>query len=439
MAAAQIYVATLHEKLQTFLKDLISRVLKDVSTFYYKSEKCKEMCANPEYIPTVCQSVGMRLQVIDEVTKSPGYKTLEDKLAKEIEALQRDWAMLFALPVQDLNVRAMKKWYQLSFCQLLSMATKGFIAQAGAKGYDANTAVMDLLAMHGNDVTTPLNINTHNFLILFKEAAGLTIIPFPTVLNNITDVINKVNSDAQAGALGNNNKNLARTTAPTMMMMTGTTTTTMTTMAMAAAAAATTTTMVAMMATMMLTMTAVMAASAAANTLAKLITVAAAAVTRATSRKDLAHAIAEQARSIADESKKCCTNAHTALEEACCARASTINPIKIAKANKMIKVAEVTVSKLERAATAKGNIAYRANAFTERACNKHHATVNTLKKLHDQAAEGASGNMGSSSSSVSSQGTMTTPRSTSTISLTPTRMTPATITPGTIIPGNPYV
>jgi hypothetical protein len=437
LAAAQIYIVTLHEKLQPFLKDLFGRVLKDASAFHYKSKKYKEMCADPEYIPTVYRSVRMRLQVIDEVTKSPGYKTLEDKLAKEIEALRRNWATRFVLPVQDLNVRAMKKWYQLSFCRLLSMAAKGFIAQAGAEGYDANTAVMDLLAMHGNDVTTPLNVNTHNFLVLFKEAAGLTIIPFPTVLHNLTDVINKVNGDAQASALGNNNKNSARTTAATMMTTTGMTTTMTMTMAMAAAATMTTT--AATTATTTLTITVAMAAAAAANTLTELITAAAAAVTRATSQKDLAHAIAEQARSIVDESLKCCTNAHTALEEARPARASTIDLIKIAKANEMIKVVEVMVSKLERAATAKGNIAYRANAFAERACDEHHAAVKALKKLQDQAAEGASGNMGSSSSSVSSQGTMMTPRSTSTISSTPTRMTPATITPGTIIPRNPYV
>jgi hypothetical protein len=127
--------------------------------------------------------------------------------------------MQIVLPVQDLNVRAMKKWYQLSFCRLLSMAAKGFIAQAGAEGYDANTVVMDLLAMHGNDITTPLNVNTHDFLVLFKEAAGLMITPFPTILHNLTDVINKVNGDAQAGALGNNNKNLARTTAARMTTM----------------------------------------------------------------------------------------------------------------------------------------------------------------------------------------------------------------------------
>jgi hypothetical protein len=293
---------------------------------------------------------------------------LKTNFTKEIEALRRNWATQFFLPVQDLNVHAMKKRYQLSFCRLLSMAAKGFIAQAGAEGYNANTAVMDLLAIHGND------INTHDFLVLFKEAAGLTIIPFPTVLHNLTDVINKVNGDAQAGALGNNNKNLARATAAMTTTMMGMTTTTMTTTT--SAAEATTMTMAAMMATTAtmamteamartLTMTAAMAALAAANTLAKLIMVATAAVTRATSQKDLAHAIAEQARSIADKSLKCCTNARTALEEACRTQASMIDPIKIAKANKMIKVAEVTVSKLERAATAKENIAYGANAFAE--------------------------------------------------------------------------
>ena len=80
----------LHEKLQPFLKDLIGRVLKDTSAFHYKSKKYKEMRSDPEYVPAICQSVGMKLQAIDEVTKSPGYKTPEDQLAKEIEALQRD-------------------------------------------------------------------------------------------------------------------------------------------------------------------------------------------------------------------------------------------------------------------------------------------------------------------------------------------------------------
>jgi hypothetical protein len=239
--------------------------------------------------------------------------------------------MRFVLPMQDLNAQAMKKWYQLSFCRLLSMVAKGFVAQAGAEGYNANTAVMDLLAMRGNDVTAPLNVNAHDFHVLFKEAAGLTIIPFPTILHNLTNVINKVNNDAQAGILGNNNKNLVRTTTTTTTTM-GTMTTTLMTMAaavatmvMTVATAMTATTATAAMtatteATAMMTMvTAAMAALAVANALTKLTMLAAAAVTRATSQKDLAHMIAEQARSIVDKSLKCCTNMCTALEEARCA------------------------------------------------------------------------------------------------------------------------
>jgi hypothetical protein len=92
LAAVQVYIATLHEKLQPFLKDLIGHVLKDASAFHHKSEKYTEMRANPEYVPTICQIVGIKLQALDEVTKSPGYKTLEDKLTKEIKALQCNWA-----------------------------------------------------------------------------------------------------------------------------------------------------------------------------------------------------------------------------------------------------------------------------------------------------------------------------------------------------------
>jgi hypothetical protein len=75
----------------------------------------------------------------------------------------------------------------------------------------------------------------------------------------------------------------------------------------------------------------------------------------------------------------------------------------------MIEVVEVTVSKLEPTATAKGNIADGANAFAKRVCDKYNVAVNALKKLHNQAAEGTSGTVGNSGGSVSSQGTKTTP------------------------------
>jgi hypothetical protein len=134
MATATTYTAMLHQKLQPFLNDLIRCILKNASAFHYKSEKLQEMCANLEYVPAICRTVGMKLQAVSEVTKSAGYKTLEDKLAGKIEALRCNWAMRYVLPVQDLNVRAMRKRFQLSYCRLLSSAAKGFIAQIGAKG-----------------------------------------------------------------------------------------------------------------------------------------------------------------------------------------------------------------------------------------------------------------------------------------------------------------
>ncbi len=75
----------------------------------------------------------MKLQAVSKVSKSMGFKTLGDKLEEEIQVLRRDWATRFVLPVQDLNVRVMRKRFQLSFCQLLSKAAKGFIALEGAK------------------------------------------------------------------------------------------------------------------------------------------------------------------------------------------------------------------------------------------------------------------------------------------------------------------
>ena len=110
-----------------------------------------------------------------------GFKALEDKLAEAIEATQRKWASRFIVSIQDMNVKAMRKRFQLSFCRLLSMAAKGCVAQVGTEGYDANIAIMDLIAMHRNKVVVPLNISPHNSLVLLKEAAGLTIIPSPTV------------------------------------------------------------------------------------------------------------------------------------------------------------------------------------------------------------------------------------------------------------------
>jgi hypothetical protein len=90
MSGANTYVETLHKKLQPFLTNLIQQVFKDVSVSHFKSEKLKEINATSEYVPAVCQTVGMTLQAVSEFTKSLGFKALDNKLTKAIKATQRD-------------------------------------------------------------------------------------------------------------------------------------------------------------------------------------------------------------------------------------------------------------------------------------------------------------------------------------------------------------
>ena len=335
---------------------------------------------------------------MSEVSKSTGFKTLEDELEGEIQVLCRDWATRFVLPVQDLNVHAMRKRFQLSFCWLLSKAAKVFIALEGAEGYNNNVAVMDLFTMHGNEVAAPLKVIPHDLLVLFKfkEAVGLTIFPLPTIEHTLTEIIDKANGTAPPAEAAEQREN---SSVPVAIQAT---------------------------------------AAAAANTLTNKLTAAKATVTRATAQKDLAHAISLQARTITEEAARGREHVRMGLEEARCARATVIDPIEIAQADKQINIAEVTLCELDRVATEKGHIAYGANAFNERAWEEYEAAVKTLTNLCERLTHNDDGSS-SDGASMSSRGSTTTPRTMSTLSSISTNAGIITPTPGTILPGNPYV
>ena len=287
MAAAITYVEMLHKKLQPFLTDLIQKVLKDASAYHYKSEKLKDMIAIPEYVPAICRTVGMKLQAASEVTKSTGFKALEGELVEVIMAMRRDWATCFVFPVQDLNVKALRKRFQLSYCRLLSLAAKGFIVQVGTKGYDTNVAIMNLLAMHGNEIVAPLNV------VLLKEAAGMTIIPSPTVNHSMTELLNKINGMSPPGGRGRGQVN-------------GSSTMTDATRA---------------------------AAAAAATLFAEQLTAAESAVTQATSQLELMPALIDQAHAGANEATRCRATSHETLAVARRARATAIDTVDVAIAD----------------------------------------------------------------------------------------------------------
>ncbi len=216
------------------------------------------------------------------------------------------------------------------------MAAKGFIAQVGIEGYDAHIAVMDLLATQTNDVITPLSVNVQDFLVIYKEAAKLTFVPTPTITHSMSGVIDQVNGATAPAEARKQDKT-----------------------------------------------TADISNQAAAILLTKIVA-AKAAVAQATTHKDLARAVAEQATGIAEEALQQRVRAKEFWDKILCTRASLIDQVEIAAAIKIFEEAEVTYNEKEQSATAKGNIAYGANAFAERACDEFYAATRALNVLCQQ-------------------------------------------------------
>ncbi len=397
MAAAITYVETLHNKLQPFLTDLIRQVLKDASIFHYKNEKLKEIVANPEYVPAICRTVGMKLQAVSEVTKSTGFKALEDELAEAIETTRRDWATRFVLPIFDMNVKALRRRFQLSYCRLLPLAAKGFIAQVGTERYDANVAVMDLLAMHGTEVIAPLNVTPHDFLVLLKEAAGMTSIPFPTVEHSMTELLDKINGKSPPQGCGQEDGSSLRSdTALT---------------------------------------NADADATAAAPNLTEQLTTAESAVTKAAFHLDLMRKLADQASTVANEATRNRTTSHETLAATRRVRAAAIDEVDIATANEAQCVAELNAADMDALAATKNQLALGAKSLLSSATHTHEDAVNALKSLREHMAN--VNTPATDGNPIRPQGTALTPRLALTNATTPPSAR-TIVTPGSIIPGNEF-
>ena len=390
MAAANTYIETLHKKLQPFLTDLIRQVLKDMSVSYFKSEKLKEIKATSEYVPAICRTVGMKLQAVSEVTKSSGFKALEDELAETIEATRREWATRFVLPVYDMNVKALRRRFQLSFCRLLSSAAKGFIALVGTEGYDATVAVMDLLAMYNDEVIAPLNVTTHEFLVLLKEAAGATIIPSPTVEHSLSGLLHRINGTSPSEDRGQEDRRLTTANAACTTM-----------------------------------------AATAITAEAQLIA-AESAVTKATSHLELMRALVDQARVVADDAACARTAAHETLSLARRARAAAIDPIDVATADESQCIAELNAADTNKVAAAKSQLALGAQALFESATRAHTDAVHVLTAMRDRTNTNA---LDDAEVSIGTNRTTTESCSMSSLSTTPTvAMTTTMVTPRASLP-----
>ena len=198
---------------------------------------------------------------------------------------------------------------------------------------------MDLLAMHGNEVLAPLNVTTHDFLLLLKETAGTTIIPSPTVEHSLSEVLHKINDTYPLEDRGQEDR--------------GSTTLNATRAAVAAAAI----------------------------TVNKQLTAAESAVAQTTSHLELMRALVNQACVIADKETRIRTAMHKTLAAACRAHAVAINPVNVAAANESQCVAELHAADMDMAAAAKSQLAISAQALFKSATRTHADAVHALNAL----------------------------------------------------------
>ena len=185
------HVETLHREAQPFLKELLGTLLGQFATYYWKHKKHQEMVSDNDYVPSSCKH-GLTLNALQEVRESEDYITLCIQLEVEIAQSQRNLAT-YALRVYDMNRLAHRRRYKNGLCKLLPTAARIFLAQFGVEAYGVHQVVMDLLAMHSDEILSPLNNTLTDFLLIYREVNELAILPSPTVLNDIYDVIDAVN------------------------------------------------------------------------------------------------------------------------------------------------------------------------------------------------------------------------------------------------------
>ena len=190
------YIATLHTELQSFLTTLAEECLLTYAVYHNN----KETILNTAHkIPTSLRNVKLVLQPLPKVNESEGFKALQSKLDIEIGTFHQKLLDKYIKPLDTMNSDALLKRFHIAVCQLLRSATKGFIAQLDIRNYDADMAMVDLLALSPADLllSHPLPEDLESLLRLYKEAHDdITILPVPTHDRDdymIRDIINNIN------------------------------------------------------------------------------------------------------------------------------------------------------------------------------------------------------------------------------------------------------
>ncbi len=189
------HIETLHPLLHASFNDLTDVCLHDYAKYYYNLVKIRETHLNHRTtVPNSVKSLGVTFQPLDDVKTREDFKALHSNYLVEIEKIRRSLAVKYIYPIDKMNSTCLLERFQTKVCKLLEYAGRCFIAQTEARDYTNHQAVVDLLVIHGHDITkAPLPQDIKAFLVMYKTANNLQSIPSPTVEHTIADALHEIN------------------------------------------------------------------------------------------------------------------------------------------------------------------------------------------------------------------------------------------------------
>ena len=158
------------------------------------------LCTN-DYVPASCK-IGLALNATAIVRQSENFTAMNAHAAAYIQEVQSGLAK-FAIEAHALNNKATRKELIQALCLCLHISSVGFLAKHGTDTarYGPHQAVLDLLALHPDKVTSILSVPISTLLCNYKEVHGLTALPIPKMPYNFERVLQAINNPPMQGAM----------------------------------------------------------------------------------------------------------------------------------------------------------------------------------------------------------------------------------------------
>jgi hypothetical protein len=121
--------------------------------------------------------------LLDGIKKSEDTITLSEKVVAYVENSQHDFAR-FVVCAFEINRQEFTTRNIQALGRILHTLVSGMMTNLDVKGYDADVAVIDLVALKPDKIILSISTTIYILLKTYKDKRKLTELPAPTMPNN---------------------------------------------------------------------------------------------------------------------------------------------------------------------------------------------------------------------------------------------------------------